>query len=71
MKERLGFSPDEADAVVMAWFEGARFETPVYTVDPWNARRDNYVDARPIGRSKKGMQPVVVMGRQHAIRHRR
>jgi hypothetical protein len=71
VKERLGFSPDEADAVVMAWFEGPRFDLSYQALDLVNSRPDNRPDVRPLGRNKRGQQPVVVMGRRYAVRHRR
>lgn len=49
---KLGFSPDEADAVVMSWFEGARKTT--------NALE--WLD-RSHAKSMRGQRPQVVMGR--------
>lgn len=62
VKERLGFSPDEADAVVMAWFEGARPST--HAIE-WAAdiRPDNRISLRPAGQNKRGQQPKVILSR--------
>ena len=51
--ERLGFSPDEADSVVMSWWGGPRALT--------NAL--DWVEQR--AQSKRGMTPKVIMGRHH------
>ena len=56
--ERLGWSPDEADAVVMSWWAGPKEIT--------NALE--WAEARIEGRGKRGMQPKVLMGRHHAQR---
>ena len=60
--ERLGFSPDEADAVVMSWWAGARAST--HGGDWIDNKMQNY------GRGMRGMQPKVVMGHQAARRNR-
>lgn len=52
--ERLGFSPDEADAVIMSWWGGPRQST--HALD-WQEQR--------IQHSKRGQTPAVVMGRHH------
>lgn len=64
--ERLGWSPNEADAVVMAWWSGPRKST----------HAGDWIDMALKGeaqgprRRMRGMQPVVVLGRQHARRRR-
>lgn len=60
--ERLGWSPDEADAVVMARFYGPRHAT----------HAAQWIDHQMTnqGRGMHGMQPKVVMGRQAARRKR-
>jgi hypothetical protein len=55
--ERLGWSPDEADAVVMANWSGARWST--HATDWINHRNTNQ------GRGLRGMQPKVVLGHQN------
>jgi len=52
VKKKLGFSPDEADAVVQAWFEGPRAETHMLQ---WLSRVE---ENRPLSRT-----PRVVSGR--------
>lgn len=54
VKAKLGFSPDEADAVVMAWFEGAKETTHAL----------EWIDQREMKR-KRGQGPKVIMGRQN------
>jgi len=51
--ERLGFSPDEADAVVMAWWAGPKEITNALD---WAEER---------GKKLSGQRPKVVMGRQN------
>lgn len=60
--ERLGWSPDEADAVVMAWWEGARHAT----------HAGEWIDRKLQGGSKglRGMAPKVILGHQAARRRR-
>ena len=55
--ERLGFSPDEADAVVMSWWAGPKMITNALD---WIGQQEQ---RKPMRR-----RPVVVMGRQHAAR---
>lgn len=56
--ERLGFSPDEADAVVMAWWAGPRESTHAL----------NWAEGQENARRMHGQAPKVVMGRSHAKR---
>ncbi len=56
--ERLGFSPDEADAVVMAWWEGPRMITHAL----------NWAEETASARRLYGQQPRVVMGRSNSKR---
>lgn len=58
--ERLGWSPDEADAVVMAWWAGPRQTT----------HASEWIDQAQSRSMKnlRGMQPKVVMGHQAARR---
>jgi hypothetical protein len=60
--ERLGFSPDEADAVVMSWWAGPRMAT----------HGGDWIDRKLTnkGRGLRGMQPKVILGRQTARRKR-
>lgn len=58
--ERLGWSPDEADAVVMARWAGPKKAT--HAMDWLDGQMSNQ------GRGKHGMQPKVVMGHQAARR---
>ena len=51
--ERLGFSPDEADSVVMSWWGGPRMLTNALD---WAEQRHQ--------KSKRGMAPKVVSGRR-------
>ena len=60
--ERLGWSPDEADAVVMSWWGGPRAITHA---GDWIERKLSRK-----GRGMIGMQPKVVMGHQEARRKR-
>lgn len=60
--ERLGWSPDEADAVVMAWWAGPRMITDAMD---WIQKK-----AMNQGRGLRGMQPKVVLGHQAARRRR-
>ena len=55
--ERLGFSPDEADAVVQAWWAGPKETNSALA---WADRK--------IARGMRGMVPRVITGRQHARR---
>lgn len=52
--ERLGFSPDEADAVIMAWWAGPKEVTDALA---WAEAREAKVMRRPLGRL-----PRAVMG---------
>lgn len=60
--ERLGWSPDEADAVVMANWSGAR----------WATHASQWIDHQRTneGRGLRGMQPKVVLGHPEARRRR-
>jgi len=58
---KLGFSPDEADAVVMAWFEGPRHNT--HAMDWMDLKRDR-------GRLVR-MPQIVTSGRQPLTARRR
>jgi hypothetical protein len=61
--ERLGWSPNEADAVVMANWAGPR----------WATHASQWIDGqqqRQTGRGLRGMQPKVVLGHQAARRRR-
>ena len=60
--ERLGWSPNEADAVVMAWWAGPRMATHA---SDWIDRK-----LQGGGRGMRGMQPRVVLGHQAARRKR-
>lgn len=60
--ERLGWSPDEADAVVMSWWSGPRMAS--HALD-WIERKQTNQ-----GRGLRGMQPKVVLGHQSARRRR-
>lgn len=60
--ERLGWSPDEADAVVMSWWMGARAST--HSGD-WAVAKQSKSQ-----RGMHGMQPKVVLGHQAARRRR-
>lgn len=60
--ERLGWSPDEADAVVMARWAGPRKAT--HASDWIDGQMSNH------GRGMHGMQPKVVLGHQAARRRR-
>ena len=60
--ERLGWSPDEADAVVMARWAGPRGTT--HSGD-WAVAKQNRK-----GRGMRGMEPKVVLGHQAARRKR-
>lgn len=51
--ERLGWSPNEADAIVMAWWAGPRETTNALD---WQQRKTE--------RGKRGQQPQVLMSRQ-------
>lgn len=55
--ERLGFSPDEADAVVMAWWGGPREATSALE---WADRKEKM----------RGRNPQVIMGRPNVRRSR-
>lgn len=59
--ERLGWSPDEADAVVMSWWAGPRLATHAL----------EWVDGPKTKRGKRGMEPKVLLGRDSARRKRR
>lgn len=60
--ERLGWSPDEADAVVMSWWAGPRMATNALEwADGEQGIRAN---------KKRGMQPKVVLGHQQQRRHK-
>lgn len=61
--ERLGWSPNEADAVVMAWWAGPRMAT--HALD-WIDRK-----LSGQGRSKHGMQPKVVLSTRQQARRRK
>jgi len=62
VKFKLGFSPDEADAVVMSWYEGPRYAT---NAQDWIAARDN-------GGFGKAKRPQVISsGRQPLSARRR
>ena len=52
--ERLGFSPDEADAVVMAWWAGPKETTNALE---WRDRK--------LSKGMRGQRPQVIMGRQN------
>lgn len=54
---KLGFSPDEADAVVEAWHAGPKETT--HAIE-WADQRE--------ARIKRGQRPQVIMGRKHARR---
>jgi len=60
--ERLGWSPDEADAIVMAYWDGPRHAT----------HASEWIDKKlqQGGRGMRGMQPKVVLGHQAARRRR-
>lgn len=60
--ERLGWSPNEADAVVMANFGGPR----------WATHASEWIDRQTsdTGKSMRGMQPKVVLGHAAARRRR-
>jgi hypothetical protein len=61
--ERLGWSPNEADAVVMANWGGPR----------WATHASEWIDGaqqQRMARGMRGMQPKVVMGHQAARRRR-
>ena len=60
--ERLGWSPNEADAVVMAWWAGPRMADSAMD---WIDRKQTRA-----GRGMRGMQPKVVLGHQAARRKR-
>jgi hypothetical protein len=60
--ERLGWSPNEADAVVMAWWAGPRMAT--HASDWIDRAMTNH------GRGMRGMAPKVVLGHQQARRKR-
>lgn len=60
--ERLGWSPNEADAVVMAWWAGPRMAT--HAGDWIDRKMSNQ------GRGMRGMQPKVVLGHSAARRRR-
>ena len=55
--EKLGFSPDEADSVVIAWWGGPKALTHALDWIEETARHN-----------KRGMSPKVVMGRNHRRR---
>lgn len=55
---KLGYSPDEADAVVMSWFEGPRETTHAL----------EWMKGNTPGKQMRGQRPQVIMGRQHAVR---
>lgn len=61
--ERLGWSPDEADAVVMSWWAGPRMATHAMDWIDGNIGKN--------ARGLRGMQPKVIMGHQSARRKRR
>lgn len=60
--ERLGWSPNEADAVVMAWWAGPRMAT----------HASEWIDQKLTRSAKglRGMQPKVILGHQSARRRR-
>ena len=60
--ERLGWSPNEADSVVMAWWAGPRMAT----------HASDWIDRKMTnsGRGMRGMQPQVVLGHAAARRKR-
>jgi len=60
--ERLGWSPNEADAVVMSWWAGPRKAT----------HAGEWIDRAMTGQGKglRGMAPKVVLGREAARRRR-
>lgn len=60
--ERLGWSPDEADAVVMSWWAGPRMAS----------HAGEWIDQKLAGgaRGMRGMQPKVVLGHEAARRKR-
>lgn len=60
--ERLGWSPNEADAVVMANFGGPRWATHAAE---WIERQQSTG-----GKAKRGMQPKVILGHAAARRRR-
>lgn len=60
VKSKLGFSPDEADAVVMAWFAGPK---EVDSALEWAHRKAN--------KPKRSQQPKVVMSKRMSNIHRR
>lgn len=60
--ERLGWSPDEADAVVMSWWSGPRAASAALD---WAERK-----LQGMGRGMRGMQPKVILGHQEARRRR-
>jgi hypothetical protein len=61
--ERLGWSPNEADAVVMAWWAGPKMASHA---SDWL----DHAQGSAVGRSMRGMQPKVVLGHQAARRRR-
>lgn len=61
--ERLGWSPNEADAVVMAWWAGPKMASHA---SEWL----DHAHGNAVGRSMRGMQPKVVLGHQSARRKR-
>lgn len=66
--ERLGWSPNEADAVVMAGWAGPRWATNALE---WIEQGHTQAMAGPAGaRSMRGMQPKVVLGHPAARRRR-
>ncbi len=58
--ERLGWSPDEADAVVMSWWSGPRLAT----------HGGDWIDGPKKKKGLRGMQPQVILGHQSARRRR-
>jgi hypothetical protein len=60
LKKRLGRSPDKGDAIVMAWYDGSKFETH-------GRRWGKYSEEHGIGGKKA---PKVVMSRPNARRRR-
>jgi len=61
--ERLGFSPDEADAVVMSWWDGPRAAT---NAGDWIEQKRT----GPQAHGMRGMQPKVILGHEAARRRR-
>ena len=55
--ERLGWSPNEADAVVMSWWGGPK---EINSALQWREER--------MARGMRGQRPQVIMGRKHARR---